>query len=223
MVGYITESAGGSFEPTPEGRHLMVCCRVIDLGTQNGGSFGLKRKIRIFWELPKERITWTDADGVEKEGPVLHSEAYNVSFHEKSNLGKMLADWRGKPFTKEDFSGPPNGFHLSKIIGVPMSGMIVHEEGNDGVTYANLKGVKPASQDDLKEYRDQIEGPRIFFDLDDYDDAEFEKLSDRIKEKIKETPEYRALTNGEQDKGYTPQSENPDPNHGRELEDEIPF
>ena len=33
MVGYITESTGGDFAPTPEGQHIMVCSRIVDLGT----------------------------------------------------------------------------------------------------------------------------------------------------------------------------------------------
>lgn len=217
MVGYITESTG-NFTPTPEGRHIMVCARIVDLGTQPGSSMypAPKRKIRIFWELPQERVTYTDGDGNEKEGPVLHSEQYTVSFHPDSNLRRDLESWRGKPFAEEDFAGPPNGFHLSKLIGIPADGQIVHENKN-GKTYANLNAIMLPRKEDMQKWRGKIEGPEIFFDLDDFKDEEFDKLSDRVKETVKGSPEYQELFSQAPDMGdITPQQE-------RELEDEIPF
>lgn len=212
MVGYITESAGGNFDPTPEGRHLMVCSRVVDLGTQDGGQYGPKRKIRIFWELPQERMTML-IDDVERDVPVLHSEQYAVSFHEKSNLGRALTAWRGKPFGPEDFSGPPNGFHLSKLIGVPMSGMIIHEEKESRI-YANLQGQRPATREQMAEYRNKIEGQTVFFDLDEFKQEEFDKLSDRLKETIRKSPEYRALFPNEVHHSQNGQANNTPANGG---------
>lgn len=219
MVGFITESTGGNYTPTPEGQHIMVCSRIIDLGTQPGSAMypTPKRKIRIFWELPEERMTYTDGDGNEQEGPFLHSEQYTVSFHEKANLRKDLESWRGKAFTDADFAGPPDGFHLSKLIGVPAFGQIVHEH-KDGKTYANLNSIMKPPKAMFDQFKGKIEGASIFFDLDAYDDAEFDKLSDRVKETVRNSPEYKALTGGEPGE-YTPQSENP----GDGIDDEIPF
>lgn len=218
MVGYISESTGGNYTPTPEGQHIMVCARIIDLGTQPGSAMypQPKRKIRIFWELPEERITYTDGDGNEQEGPVLHSEQYTVSFHEKSNLRRDLESWRGQPFKDEDFAGPPNGFHLSKLIGIPAVGQIVHEH-RDGKTYANLNSIMRPRKAEFDEFKGKIEGVTIFFDLDDFKDEEFDKLSDRVKDTVRNSPEYQALFNGGND--HPPTSENPA--HG--MDDEIPF
>lgn len=229
MVGYITETTGGNFTPTPEGQHIMVCARIVDLGTQPGSGMypAPKRKIRIFWELPEERMTFQNGDGQETEGPVLHSEQYTVSFHEKANLRKHLESWRGKAFTDEDFAGPPNGFHLSKLLGIPALGQVVHEH-KDGKTYANLNSIMKPRKNDFDAFRDKIEGLRIFFDLDDFQQEEFDKLSDRLKETIKNSPEYQAMFGNQPGDGYTPQSEDPsgglsnDQAH-QELEDEIPF
>ena len=219
MVGFITESNGGNYTPTPEGQHIMVCSRIIDLGTQPGSAMypTPKRKIRIFWELPEERITYTDESGQEQEGPVLHSEQYTVSFHEKANLRKDLESWRGQPFSESDFAGPPDGFHLSKLIGVPAVGQIVHEH-KDGKTYANLNSIMRPPKAMFDQFRGKIEGATIFFDLDDFKQEEFDKLSDRVKETVKNSPEYQALFDSDIPPEYTPQSENP-----QGMEDEIPF
>lgn len=233
MVGYITESTGGNYAPTPEGQHLMVCSRIIDLGTQPGSAMypSPKRKIRIFWEIPDERVKFTDQDGNEREGPVLHSEQYTVSFNEKANLRKDLERWRGAAFKAEDFQGPPNGFHLSKLIGIPAMAQIVHEH-KDGKTYANLNSIMKPPKAMFDQYRDKIEGDKIFFDLDDFQQEAFDKLSDRLKATIMASPEYQAMfgkpSNGQHQNSYQ-ESENPGYGMGgaaggrSDYDSEIPF
>lgn len=183
MVGYIQESTGGDFKPTPEGQHVMVCSRVIDLGTQRSefnGEVKHSRKVLIVWEIPNER---TD-DGK----PLIHSEKFTWSFHEKANLRKTLEAWRGRKFKDEDFSGPPNGFHIKNVIGVPCYGQIVHDQGNNGKTYANLSSLMafPGKRDEWP----KVEGEQLFFDLDNYDEATFGKLSDYWQGVIKQSPEW---------------------------------
>lgn len=213
MVGYISESAGVNFTPTPEGQHIMVCSRIIDMGTQPGSAQfpAAKRKIRIFWELPDETIEYTDKDGNPQTGPALHSEQYTVSFHEKATLLKTLESWRGKKFTPADFAGPPNGFHLSKLLGVPALAQIVHDH-KDGNTYANLNSIMLPPKEMFEQYKDRISGDRIFFDLDDFDQATFDKLSERVREKIASSPEYMRLNEIA-----------PPPASDSVSEDEIPF
>lgn len=189
MVGYIQESTGGDFKPTPEGQHVMVCSRVIDLGTQRSefnGEVKHSRKVLIVWELPNER---TD-DGK----PLIHSEKFTWSFHEKANLRKTLEAWRGRKFKEEDFSGPPNGFHIKNVIGVPCYGQIVHDQGNNGKTYANLSSLMafPGKRDEWP----KVEGEQLFFDLDNYDEATFGKLSDYWQGVIKQSPEWGDVQSG---------------------------
>lgn len=219
MVGYISEASGGNYTPTPEGQHIMVCSRIVDLGTQPGSPLfpAPKRKIRIFWELPDERIKYSDKDGVEKEGPVLHSEQFTVSFHEKATLRQRLESWRGQPFKPEDFAGPPNGFHLGKLLGIPALAQIIHDH-KDGKTYANLNSIMRPPKAMFDQYRNKIEGDRIFFDLDDFNQREFDKLSDRLKETIRNSPEFQRLHGRG---GYD--EVNPPPSEDAGYDDEIPF
>lgn len=185
MVGFIEESKAGDFKPTPEGQHEMVCCRVIDLGTHESefqGQVRHPRKVLITWEIPSIR---TEIDGVDK--PALHSERFTWSFHEKASLRKTLENWRGTPFKPEDFSGPPNGFHIKKLVGVPCYAQIMHETGANGRTYANMTSIMryPGRPDTWL----KAESDLIFFDLDDFDQEIFDKLPKRIKSTIAATPE----------------------------------
>ncbi len=225
MVGYITKLAGGDFTPTPEGVHLMVCSQVVDLGTQPGSQQfpEPKRKVMIRWELPEERVT---IDGQSK--PVLHSETYTWSFHEKANLRKMLEAWRGRKFSEEDFAGPPDGFHIGKLLGVPMRGNIVHEAQGDK-TYANLASVMPAG---IKRREDvpKVEGDSFVFDLDAFDAAIFARLSDFWQGKVKASPEYLKATGKASPEylkatgnGQAPGASGNGQGPGSDLDDDIPL
>lgn len=190
MVDYIEESKGGDFKPTPEGQHEMICCRVIDLGTHQTefkGETKHQRKILISWEVPGVR---TQIEG--KDLPAIHSERFTWSFHEKANLRKFLEDWRGLPFKPADFAGRDgNGFRISKLVGVPCYAQVMHEVGSNGRTYANLRTIMrfPGRPDAWP----KAEGELIFFDLDNFDQAIFDKLPKRIKAQIAETPEGAQL------------------------------
>lgn len=233
MVGFIEESKGGERQITPEGQHEMVCCRVVDLGTHQSeynGEISHKRKILISWEVQSVR---TEIDG--KNVPALHSERFTWSFHEKATLRKTLENWRGTPFKQEDFAGPPNGFHIKKLIGVPCYAQIMHETGTNGRVYANMTSIMryPGKPDAWP----KAEGELIFFDLDNFDQATFDKLPKRIKATIAESDEgaylltrglmkYDGDGNGDQqdnrsqDSGYGSGGR---PGGGSDYDDEIPF
>ena len=220
MVGYIEKSAGGDFKPSPEGVHLMVCSQVVDLGTQPGSQMypTPRRKIVIRWELPEGRI---EIDG--KDLPVIHTEKYTWSFHENANLRSVLENWRGKAFTDEDFAGPPNGFHVGKLIGVPLRGQIIHESKGDK-TYANLSTAMSAGIKNRDDWP-KLEGAPLLFDLDDFKQEAFDRLPDYYKGLVQSSPEYKALfgvdEHNQQDSGD--QGHISDSGSSRDLDDEIPF
>lgn len=192
MVGYIVESKGGDFKPTPEGVHVMVCTRVIDLGTQKTeyqGETKFQRKIAISWEIPGERTT---VDG--HDAPMMHTERFTWSFHEKASLRKVLEAWRGMKFRDEDFRGKDGGFHIAKLLGVPCMGQVMHEQAPNGKTYANLASVMKFGAP--KESWPKPEGDLLFLDLDDFDPAVFGKLSEYWQGVIKSSPEGAAATGG---------------------------
>lgn len=208
---YVPKPSGGDFELVPAGNHLAVCYRFIDLGTQlveYKGAQKTQRKILISWELPNELLTTGDFAGQ----PFTMGKKYTWSMSEKATLRKDLESWRGKAFTDEDFEGP-NRFNARKLIGAPCMLSVVHES-RDGTTYANIKAIAalPKGMEKPKAIT-----PPVYFSLERefFDNAVLDGLSDKLKEIIKGSPEYREIV-----EGVPNPAAKGEPNH---LDDEVPF
>lgn len=135
-MGLIAKDSGGEgFEPIPAGTYMARCVSVIDIGVQET-AWGGKEKVYIGFEVPDERVEWTDKDGKKHEGPAFIGSRYTLSINEKSILGQHLTSWRGVPFTEEQ----RKGFDISAVLGAPAMINIVHAEKN-GKVYANIQGI----------------------------------------------------------------------------------
>ena len=93
------------------------------------------------------------------------------------------ASWRGRDFTAEEL----DAFNLRNIVGAPCLMNIIHTEGKDGKTYANIaglmrlpKGMPPA----------KLETDPIIFDLDEDPLENLELLPEWIADKVKESETY---------------------------------
>ena len=211
MVGFINSDSSINHEPTPAGQHVMVCSRVIDVGTQPGSGLypDPKRKLWIYWELPELAPIQYEIDGHQHSRPVRHLETYTASFNEKANLRKMLESWRGIPFTPADFGGPPNGFHLKKLLGCPALGQIAHKTSDKG-TFANLQTIMTLRNS--AEWKNKVT-EMVFFSLDEYDQAAFDSLHQNMQAKIVSSPEYQAIQGAvahQQQHGYAPPERQPE-------------
>lgn len=207
----LPENSGADYAPTPMGQHTAILTRLIDLGTQPGSSKypDPKRKVLFGWEIPEHRIEF-ERDGEKVSGPVMHFERWTLSSGQKSIMRQRLEAWRGVPFSDADFGN----FDLQTLLGVPALMQITHDP-KDGTVYANLTAIMklPGVK---RESWPQPEGELIYVSLEqgEFDRTAFDKLSDRLKEKISTSPEYRSLM------GETlPDMPPAEP----ELEDEIPF
>lgn len=147
------------------------------------------RKVRIGWELPNETRIFKEEDG---EMPFVISKEYTLSMHEKSNLRKDLKSWRGKDFTEDEVKM----FDITKLLGVPCMLNIIHTPSKDGSRlYANIAGVTPMPKG-VKcppQVNDTVE-----LSYDQWDEEEFNKLPDFIKDKMKTSVEYNAMRNPQQ-------------------------
>lgn len=201
----------GSFELAPEGTFLGVCYRVIDVGTQRSeykGEVKTNRKVMISWELPNERM--------EGGRPFSIHQTYTFSMHEKATFRKHLESWRGKKFEQSDFG--PTGFNVRNLLGKGCLLTVTHSHKSEN-TYANLTGVaKMMKGMEAPPAENEI----LYFTMEDQDSfdgtkAALQKLSDRLRERIAQSPEYAARTreNGEEPPPYEP--------GGYELDDEVPF
>lgn len=208
----VLPNKGTDYEDAPEGAHIGVCYRVLDLGTQDTTYLGQPKKshlILVGWELPDERMM----DG----RPFTVHKRYTYSSSAKSNLRKDLESWRGAKFTDDDFGT----FDLGKLIGVGCMVNIVREEKGEK-TYTNVQTIMrlPKGTNAGKP-----SNPTLCFSLDDrpFDRSGYESLSDGLKAMIAKAPEYRAAV-----EGRDPHEEAPCPTGegdygGRYLDDEIPF
>lgn len=206
--------SGSDYKPVEAGNYAATCIRVIDLGTQTTNYQGEEksaRKIRLFWEIPDVTVEWEG-----QQRPAMISSTYTASLHEKASLRKVLESWRGRAFTPDELKG----FDTKNVLGAPCLLNVVHTE-KDGKTYANVATVSPLIKGMAKP---PMTGPLVNFDLDDFDPETLEGLHDNVKEKIKGSPEYRALTTGSD--GFLDTSSDDGFSGGQgpgDFNDDIPF
>ena len=186
-----TANSGKDFVKVPTGVHLARCYEVIDLGTQEYeylGKLKSSHKILIKWEIHSEddegNKTFT-ADGA----PLSQSEEFNLSIGEKSNLGRMLVSWRGKEFTAEERTA----FDVSKLLGVWCMLSIIAKVNQQGSEFRNVNGATPVPAIIKRQGLPEGHNPLKLFDLDK-PDLEFHKtFSDKLKDKISKSPEWKAI------------------------------
>lgn len=208
----VRDNGSGDFELAPEGTHLARCWRVVDLGTQYSERWGKsKPQVLINWELSDEHMS----DG----RPFNVGKKYTASLSEKSNLRKDLEAWRGRKFTDEELEG----FDISKLLGACCYLGVTHNETN-GKTYANVSSVmalpKGASKPDPS-------NEPVLFDIDNWDEAVFQSLSEGLQNLIRQSEEYKAKTGqgpAVHNSQFDPQDPGANPDQAPEdsLED-IPF
>lgn len=185
---HLPKNEGGNFEITPAGTFMARCYRFIDLGSHEqeyqGQSKGLKRLVLIGFELAGELM--------EDGRPFTCNKRYTWSTHEKANMRKDLESWRGAKFNDHDFG--PGGFDVKNLLGVPCTLTIVHDE-REGNQYANIASIGKAMKGITVP---ELINPKAYLSLepDLFDAAVFEGLSDKLKDFIRGTPEWRKLQAG---------------------------
>lgn len=175
-----SDNGGKDFKKVSPGCHFAICNMVADLGIQEStfkGESKSQHKVYIRWEVPDERVTY-EKDGKTIEGPCSIGTMYTLSLSEKANLRKVLENWRGQPFTKDELKG----FDITAVAGKCCQIMVQHSE--DG-KYANVTGVMGISRDQKERARTaKSEVGIVVFGLDDPDEEVFERLPKWLKEKI---------------------------------------
>lgn len=207
------QGGGRDFEPVPEGPAMGICDMMVDLGLQDGGSFGPKHKVYIRFQIPEHRVQYTK-DDVEYDLPAVVGVQFTLSLSEKSNLRPFLEGWRGKNFTGEEV----REFDITQVAGKPAYLNIVHKEGegrNAGKTFANIKSIMPPPRGMPVP---KIEGEVIVHD-DDTDS--YDKLPKWLQEKIdnqldeRDDPPAPAARGGGVGKSR--------PMFDTDLDDDVPF
>lgn len=189
------------FKRVPPGIHAAVCNMVVDCGIQPGGRFKPRHQVYVRWEIPAERIEWTDRLGSTHEGPMNIGKFYTASLAEKAALRRDLENWRGRPFSRDEL----DGFDLFRILGTACQLMVTHStQGED--TYANVSGVMGFPRD--------LPKPRAEHRLVKYSPGEpgqFDELPQWLRDRV-----ASSLTAGEVDSDAAVTA-------GNEAQDQLPF
>jgi hypothetical protein len=170
---------GGSFALVPEDQHVARCVRIIDIGTQDG-TYGPKHQCIIAWELPECQQVFDADRGPE---PSLMSSFYTLSLNEKSNLRRVLEQWRAKAFTDQELEG----FDVSSVISVPCLIQVLHKLNAAKEPRAIINSINrlPRGMTCPPQILDSL-----VFTLEDGTWEQFELIPEWQRELIKKCPEY---------------------------------
>jgi len=175
-------------DPIPASNYAARCYQMIHIGTVKElilGEEKILNKVRIGWELPTEMKVFDEAKG---EQPLVISEEFTLSMHEKSKLRKFLASWRGKDFTEEE----AKCFDVTKLIGATCMLNVIHKASKKDPTtvYAVIGSVSPVPKG-LKV--DPQINPTFILDYDNFTWDAFNGLPDFIRNKMQTSLEYAAM------------------------------
>lgn len=180
-------------ELIPAGNYIARCYQMIQIGHVKEvilGEVKTLNKVRIGWELPTETKVFNQEKG---EQPFVISEEYTLSMHEKSNLRKMLASWRGKDFTQDE----AGSFDITKLLGVPCMVNIIHRPSktDPSRSYQKIGSVSPLAKG--------VSCPQQYnetsvLQYDNFDYNLFNSLPDFIKDKIRNSEEFIKMQSPEQ-------------------------
>lgn len=178
----ITETASVNYTPCPAGTYPARCILVADLGTQETdylGEIKHAHKVLLQFEICDGETRRDDGEAF------VLSKRYTASLHEKASLRKDLASWRGRDFTPEELAG----FNVANILGKPCLVSVTHATKADR-TFANIASIMslpkgmvcPPNETEI-----------LSFDLGKPDLDVFAKLSERVQDQIRLSPEGRKL------------------------------
>lgn len=211
-MAFVATKPQSNYTPPPAGMHIARCYRLIDLGTQpksfQGQSKGEARKIMASWELLGE-------DRMDDGKPFTISKSWFLSMHEKATLRKDLESWRGRPFTAEE----EHSFDVSRLLGAYCLINVIQEQGQDGNTYTKIGAITPLLKGMPKP--EPVNADTIF-DADSPDMEMYATFSDKMKETIGNSREWKARRAG--GRPATTATGNPGGGSGfDDMDDDMPF
>lgn len=179
--------AGEEFKkqlPT-EGMVNAKCYAVIDLGSQENEWKWVKklqRQIQVSFETDQ---MWEFGD--KGTFPLSVHKTYSFFITDSSNLTKDLTSWLDNFVnTKEQ------PFNVFDLVGKSAELMVLHHTSKAGKLSAKIMAIKPWK----KEW--ELINPEVMLSLDSFNEDEFLKLPEWLREKIQKTQEYAKIINPEE-------------------------
>ena len=214
-----TQSSGGEFTIAPAGMHVGRCFKIIDLGTQHNDAWDkYQRRVLVFFELPNAPFTYKDHNDREVTNPFIVNKRYTLSHDDRSWLRKDLESWYGKKFSDKQLDDA-GGFDMAKLLDKPALLNVAHSD--DG-KWANIIAINPLIQGTECPAR---VNDLFMFDLDAFDQAKFDSMSDGLKNVVMKSKEWAArigpsAAETSENIGDATPGDIPPPD---EFDDEIPF
>lgn len=186
------ETEKKKIELMPEGVHIAICTRIIDVGSHKNPKFPdqpAKPKAVLFFDFPHVRYE-RDENGTKVSLPRSITKQYTngLGGREKpTNLAKDLVSWRGRAFTDLE----RKGFSLVERLGKPCQIQIVHETEPGKEPRAVMKSIMalPAGFP-----IPTAENQPFAWSIEDSVNGIPETFPDWVIERIKESDEYKALS-----------------------------
>jgi hypothetical protein len=186
-------NSNSNFELTPAGNHIARLYKIVNLGTidsgfQNeDGSPKLQPKIRLYFELPKKLLTYTDKEGKEVTKPFSISKEVTLSMFKGKQVAKLrdiVESVLGVTLKDEE----ADVFDVEDLLGRACMVQVAHETGKDGAVYAKI-----ATISSLPEGIEAPEAvnPKEVVDVNTSSQEEIGKLSEYLRVKIESSVEYK--------------------------------
>lgn len=170
-MSLIASASNNSGPYWQEGDYNAVCDAIVAVGpVLNTRYNNVSNKVWIHFETDQKT-----QDGAPKGIWMQQTQ----SIGSKANLGKLLTQWRGRPFTPEELQK----FELTKILGVPAYLTITNNTANNGNTYANIAMIRPAR------VQMKASAEPWVFDVDDPAKTNWDKVPEFIQKQINESQE----------------------------------
>lgn len=165
--------------PVPAGTYRGTLVHVIDIGEQfvkgKKGDYYQNQVVYTFELLGKTK----EIDGQYKAIDL--SRTFGYTRGANSAFRKFVQDWTGKRFSDEEWDDFDPGTLLRRNAMLS----VIH---NDTGEYANISAAMQPFEGD--EYPVPTL-PVLYFDMDKWDDALFEKLPEWAQERIKKSSQYQ--------------------------------
>lgn len=175
----IKDRAKPKLPPIEPGVYIAICVGVIDLGEQYSEKFkNYSNKVKIVWEIPSETV---EVEG--KQEPRQLSKEFTISASNKGNLRGFISSWNAKTYSDDEFLE----LDLFEQLGLACQLNVVLNETGE---YANINTIMPLPKGfPVPESKTE----HIKWNMDQWDDAVFEKLPEWIQEQIKKSTQFQKL------------------------------
>lgn len=178
----IKDRAKPTIPPVAPGTYTAICVHAIEIGEQMTtfqGSKSYKNQVMYCFELVGEFI---EING-EKQPRVL-SKTFNIPKNQKSEnsgLRKFVESWQGKKYTNDDWAE----FDTNDVVGLEcMIGVVLNDTGE----YANIDSVMGLPKGMSA---GQPQSSLIRFDIDPWNQDDFERLPEWAQERVKKSTQYQ--------------------------------